>query len=1150
MLRRSLLVVCAGVALTAFAGFAQEFRGSLSGRVIDQQQAIIPGVKVAVVQTENGAKFNTVSNADGTYVLPFLPPGPYSVTAEAAGFKKYVRGNLRISTNEREQLDIQLEVGAIDQSVTVTAESSMLETATASTGQLINTRQIENLPINGRAPLALAQLAFGVTPNSDPKFSRPFDNAGPSGFSMGGAPNQSNELLIDGSPDTTRNSRVAYNPPPDAVQEIKVEAFQTDAAYGHTGGGSVNVVMRGGTNQLHGSLYEFNQVSRLAATPWFTNKAGGKKSQSIFNQWGLTAGGPVYLPKIFNGRNKLFWFFGYEGIHDAFPEPQTQTVPTEAERAGDFSQLLTVGSNYTIYDPLTGVTQSNGRVQRTPFPGNKIDPTRLSPVAKALVSYIPVPRGAGKADGNQNYIDDSVRRDVFDGELGRLDYNISDRHKLFYSFRHNYRVEDRNNHYHNIATGNLLNRINWGSTVDDVYTFSPTMVMNIRANWTRFTEANDKPSAGLDITKLGLPAYTAAASQRLVMPIVDLNQFSDWGDNGGDRTPYDTFQLFGSLTKIVGRHSLKFGTDLREARESSSSYGNSSGQFVFREDYTRGPLDNSTTAPLGQDLADFMLGYPTSGNFQVNAFRTVQAKYYSVFVQDDFRPRSNLTLNIGLRYDGDLGSTERFNRAVAGFDPAAANPVAASAEAAYAAKPVANGVPASQFSAKGGLLFAGQNGDAIYHPEHGYFSPRLGFAWSPGGAGKGTVVRGGIGIFVASIGVIAPNQAGFSQQTNILGASTTGNLRPAVTLDNPFPTGILQPTGSSLGFGTFLGQSITFYNPHPLNPYSIRWNIDIQRQIGTSMVFEIGYTGNHYVHLAIDQNLNGTPAQFLSSSPFRDQPVIDRNSSNVSNPFAGLLPGTNLSGSTVSFNQLTLPFPAFTGVTMSAGNAGSSYHNALQTRFEKRFSHGFQMQANYQFSRTMATDNYLNSFGPLEKRPADIDRPHRFVTNFGYELPFGNGKALLGSLSGMAGAVVDRVVGGWIINGIYSYESGGPAGSWGDVLYYGAPLEWDPNNPDRVFNTAAFDTVSSHQVSNHIRTFPTRFGNLRLPPTNNVDASIIKNTHIKEHVLLQYRCEFFNAFNHPVFNGPNLTATSTAFGTVGSVYNIERHIQMALRLTF
>src|SRR5882724_1110419 len=374
-MQRRIVIGVAAVMLATVPVFAQQFRGSISGRVLDQQSGAIPNAKVNAVENETGAKFNTVTNTDGTYVLPFMPPGPYTVSVEAPGFKRYTNGKVRVTTNEREQMDVTLEIGTIDQSVTVSAEASMLETATASTGQVINTRQIENMPINGRAPLVLAQLAFGVTPNADPKFSRPFDNAGPSGFSMGGAPGQSNELLIDGSPDTTRNLRVAYNPPPDAVQEVKVETFQSDAAYGHTGGGTVNVVMRGGTNTVHGRAYDFNQVSKLAATPWFTNKAGGKKSQSIFNQWGVTAGGPIWIPKLVNGKNKLFWFFGYEGIHDAFPEPANVTVPTAAQRGGDFSQLLSVGANYAIYDPLTGVA-NGAQVTRTPFQGNVIPTNR------------------------------------------------------------------------------------------------------------------------------------------------------------------------------------------------------------------------------------------------------------------------------------------------------------------------------------------------------------------------------------------------------------------------------------------------------------------------------------------------------------------------------------------------------------------------------------------------------------------------------------------------------------------------------------------------------------------------------------------------------------------------------------------------------
>jgi hypothetical protein len=798
---------------------------------------------------------------------------------------------------------------------------------------------------------------------------------------------------------------------------------------------------------------------------------------------------------------------------------------------------------------LTGV-QNGSRVNRSPFVGNIIPKDRLSPISQNLLQYIPTPNQAGTREGLQNFYTPATRTDRFDGELGRIDFNVSDANKFFFSMRHNDRVENRGNLYSNIATGNFLARINWGATFDDVWTVSPTSVINGRLNWTRFNEGNSKPSLGFDLAKAGFPANVVAASTRNVLPTIDLNQFSDFGDNGGDVTPFDSFQIFLSMTKLKGHHTLKFGTDIRELRESSASYGNSSGSYTFREDYVRGPLDNSTAPPAGGDLASLMLGYPTGGNFQVQAFRTQQAKYFALFLQDDFRPRNNLTFNLGIRFEGDRGTSERFNRTVVGFDPAAVNPVSAAAEAAYAKNPVAGGVAASAFNAKGGLLFAGgPNGSAVYKPNFGYFSPRFGFAWTP--AGKNTVIRGGFGVFVASLGTNGINQPGFSQTTNILASSSTANLRPAVTLANPFPTGISQPTGSAAGLGTFLGQGITFFNPGIKNPYSIRWNFDIQRQIGKGMVFEIGYTGNHAVHLPIDFDFNAIPQQYFSTSFFRDQAVIDRNSLNVANPFANLLPGQSLNSATAGFTQLVRPFPQFTGVTMSATNAGSSYFHALQMRFEKRFSSGLQFLSNFQWGRTMAKDRYMNAgFGPLEKRPADIDRPYRFVTSLGYDLPFGKGKHFLGSPSGIGGAVLDRIVGGWMINAIYSFESGGPAGDWGDIQYFGGDLQWNPNNPDHAFNVDAFNRNSATQTGSHVRTFPTRFPKLRLPNTNNVDGSIIKNTRIHERVNLQYRCEFFNAFNHPVMNGPNLSPTSSAFGTITSVYNQERHIQMALRLTF
>lgn len=1135
------LAVC--LLLLGFAAPAQEFRGTLAGRIVDQQGGVVPHVKVIATQKDTGSKFQTASGGDGEYSLPFLPPGAYTVEAEVSGFKRYVNPNIRVSTNERQQLDIAMEIGQIEQTVSITAEAAMVETSTASTGQVITTRQIENMPMNGRTPLLLAQLSFGVTPNSDPKFSRPFDNSGPSDFSMGGAPNRSNELLLDGSPDTTRNSRVAYNPPVDAVQEMKVETFQTDAAYGHTGGGTVNVVLKSGTNTVHGTAYDFNQVSALAATPYFTNRSGQKKPVSNFNQWGVNGGGPLWVPKVFDGRNRVFWYFAYEGIRDSFPEPLTSTVPTAAERNGDFSELLRVGANYQFYDPLTGVREGS-RVRRQPFPNNVLPANRLSGIAKNYLQFYPPPNQQGRNDGRDNYLANSLRTDRFDSELGRLDFNLSDKHKFFWNFRHNDRIEHRSNRFKNIGTGNFLGRINWGTMLDDVYMFSPTVVLNTRLNWTRFTESNTRTSNGYDFTQLGFPKYLAAASARMLLPRIDLDQFQDLSDSGGDVTPFDIFQIFASVTKVHGTHLLKFGTDIREYRESSASYGNSSGSYEFRADLVRGPLDNSPAAPLGMDFASFMLGYPTGGSFDVNSFRTVQAKYFALFLQDDYRVRPNLTLNLGIRYERDLPTSERFNRSVNGFDFSAASPIAKDALAAYAARPVA-GLPADQFKVNGGLLFAGPGSTSLYSTKAAYFSPRFGFAWTPRGR-TGTVVRGGFGAFVAPIAVNGWNQTGYSQSTPILGASLTGGLRPTSTLEDPFPQGIQQPTGSSLGLATYLGRSVTFYNTEPKNPYSLRWNFGVQRQITSSMVAELGYTGNHSVHLPVDQQLDYVPARYLSTLPVRDQATIDRLTANVANPFANLLPGTGSNGATIGFSQLLRAHPQFTGVTRQGTNDGSSFFHALMVRLEKRFSHGIQFLANYQFARTLEKMARLNDFDAPYKRAADVDRPHRFVTSASWDLPVGRGKALAGG----ANAVLDRIVGGWVLNGIYSFESGAPAGDWGNVIYYGGPLHWNARGVDRAFDVTQFNRASNQQLANNVRTFPHKFAALRQDRTNNIDFSILKNTAIKERVSLQYRAEFFNGFNHAAFATPQLGATGSNFGTITGVRNLERHIQMGLRLTW
>jgi hypothetical protein len=1133
------------IALFAFlviAAWAQEYRSTIAGSVRDPQQAAVPGVQILAAQTAMGTEFKTVSNESGQFVLPLLPPGNYRITVETAGFKRYVRENFAISANQRYQLDIALELGGVTETVTVEAAAPILTANTASMGQAIVTTQIENMPMNGRTPLALAQLAFGVVPTIDRQFFRPFDNNGPSGFSMGGAPQRSNELLLDGAPNMMRNRVVAYNPPVDVVGEVKVETFQADAAYGNTGGGTVNVVLKSGVNQPHGTLYEFNQVSRLAATPFFTNRAGQRKSVTRYNQYGGSGGGPVWIPRVLDGRNRLFWFFAYEGIRQNAPEPLTRTVPTPAERNGDFSALLKAGANYQIYDPATGVLEGS-RIRRQPFANNIIPANRLNAIAKNYLQFFPEPNQSARADGQDNYAANTIRSDKFYNTLGRLDVNFGDRHKLFWNMRYNNRVENRNNVFNNLATGNFLTRINWGSTLDDVFTFGPTMLLNTRLSWNRFTPSNVRPSDGFDSTTLGFPAALAASSPHLVLPRIqfrDDRSFTHLGDSGGDITPFDTFQIFETFTKIQSSHSLKFGADLRQQRESGLSYGNSAGRYEFDARWTRGPLDNSTDAPLGQDLAAFLLGMPSGGNFQVQAARTQSSYYTAFFLQDDWRARSNLTFNLGLRYERETGTVERFNRTLRGFDLTAVNAVTNAAKAAYAQSPNPL-LPASRFNPLGGVLFAGPQNRSAYGTEDHALSPRAGFAWTPKAFGSKTVVRGGVGVFYFTYGAGGINQPGFSQTTTLV--STLDNfLTPAATLSNPFPTGILQPVGAAQGINTFLGQSVSYSAMQLDQPYSLRWTLGVQREIRPDLVLELGYIGSHAVHLTEDHDLNFVPSEYLSTSPVRDQANSDRLTAIVPNPFRNLLPGTNLNGSTTALENLLRAYSQFSGdggVSLQSDNNGRSIFHMMQVRVEKRLSHGLQLLGNYQFSKQIETDRRLYKAAPdLEKRVADDDRPHRLVVSSSWDLPFQSKHRALG-----------RMVNGWTLNGIYTFQPGAPLNFEGsNAIYYGGPLKFDPRAIDRAFDITRFELNSRNQLDRNVRTFSSRFNNLRADKVNNFDLSLIKSTRITERVSLQFRFETFNALNRASFIEPNLAPANASFGRISDQANLPRIVQMALRL--
>ncbi len=1141
-------IIGAFIILFALGGvaLAQEYRGTISGRIVDPQQAVVPGVSVVATQVDTGSKYTTISSGDGQFTLPFLLQGRYRIEAELAGFKRYVRESIQVSTNERVTLDIVLELGGTNETVTISADAPLVNSATASTGQVINSRQVEDMPLMSRNPYALVQLAYGVTPRGNNAFIRPFDNGASADFSIGGGANRGNELLLDGQPNISEDGSMGYSPPVDALQEVKVETFQSDASFGHTAGGTVSASTKAGTNNFHGTLYEFNQVSALQAASFFNNRAGRKKPVTQWNQYGATLGGPVVIPKLFNGKNKLLFFFAFEGIKNKSPEEGYTTVPTLEQLDGNFSKLLALGSNYQLYDYATGVVEGS-RIRRQPFSGNIIPSSRISPVGKKILSYYDKPNQPGNADGTNNYFYSGKGVDDYDNELGRLDYVVSDRNKVSFNFRHNDRLLSTGDRFGTPATGYHLNEINWGSSLDHVYTFTPTTVLNTRFNWNRKTELRTQMGDGTDyLSIMGFPSNVIAAATRDMFPTMSISGYESFGYSSGRTQRFDNFQLFSSFNKFMGKHMLKVGADLRQQNYGRYQWGDGAGTYNFSTDWIRGPYNNSSAPPMGGGAASVLLGVPTGGSFVAPPDQSSQNRYFSIFIQDDFRLNNDLTLNFGLRTERELAPTERYNRILRGFDATVPSPISAQALAAYAANPIPE-VPVSQFKTVGGLLFANEENRSPFKTKAFNFSPRFGFAWKPAMLGGKTVLRGGYGLFYSpnEYGGTAIDQTGYTSSTPIV-TTNDGGLTPAATLANIFPNGFLPATGSSLGISQNLGQGVNYYVDEVRNGYAMRWNFDVQRELPGNMVLQVGYQGNHSVQLPNSYSQNFVPEKYLSKSPTRDQATIDYLGANVKNPFAGLLPGTNLNGSTVARTQLLYAFPHFTGVTRRLVPEGSSYFHMFSARVEKRFSQGLQFLANYQRSKQIVRLGRLNNSDvQLEKVIGNEDRPQRIVVSSSYDLPFGTGRTFAKDV----GRGWNSLIGGWSVNAIFSQLSGPPL-SWGNIIRYGADINLQPRNIDQAFDVTQFNRNSSQQLGSNVRTFPSRFSNLRQDGYKNWDISVIKNTKITEAVRLQLRGEFFNAFNHPQFNAPNTSPTSGSFGKIDSVVNAPRYIQIGLKLTF
>jgi len=1152
----------AGILLAA-VGFAQETRATLSGTVTDASGLVVSGAKVRLANPGTGVGFDATTNEVGQYRFLFLNPGIYKLTTEMAGFRAYVRDNIQLHVSQAAIIDVTLQVGQLSDSVTVTSEAPLLESEKADRGLVINHKMVADLPLNIRNPIMLSVLTPGIIHTSGTQHLNPFSNSGISSWSINGGRGTNNEFLLDGAPNNAVYNgvnNIAYVPSVDAVEEFKVMTGIYDAQYGRTGGGVINVSIRSGNNAWHGSGYEFLKRTRFNANTFANNSKAAPRQGNALDQYGFTLGGPITVPKLYRGKDKSFFFFAFEDYREDtyYPSESISSVPTVDQRRGDFSK--TFDNNralYSIFDPLTGRFEGNNWV-RTAFPGNVIPANRISPVAANIIKLYPEPNTTtpGSVDWQNNFfLNPNIGRFEFLNLTARLDHNFGPRQRIYGRWSWSDFTQLRNTNGIPGVAGDYRNggKRNNGIVIDSITTLTPTTVLNLRAALTYWVEdLTPFGNQNFNNTQLGFPkSLVDRLPKPDLFPQITIASVRSLGHGSGNVTfePTTVFSLQPNAVLIRGRHTIKAGLDARMTRYTQLRPGSAAGTYDFNRGFTR--RDYLVQDALsGVGAASFLLGYAGSGSVANVAQPYFQWAYYAPWAQDDIKLTRKLTLNFGFRWDINLPVTERYNRMNYGFFADRVNPISSQIDQTR--------FPG--YKALGGIGFAGTDGNprSPVAKDWNNLQPRVGAAYT---ITDKTVLRGGYGIFYLNP-TFRGNLNGFSQSTPFVASLDSGRT-PASTLNDPFPTGILQPAGASTGLQTFLGQGPSFIDPSFRVPYVHQFSFGIQRQLPGNILIDAAYVGSRSMAQGTAKGFNEVGVDVLN----RGNPFLggDPNFLNqqVPNPFAGLIPGTGLNNTTVARTQLLRPFPQFTGFNIEQLNDGRIWYNSLQVTATKRYSHGLAFTSTYTLSKNIEAIDYLNAQDKAPGRTlTDWDRTHRWVIAPSYELPFGKGRKYLSG----AHSILRTAAGGW--QGVFTtvIQSGDPMTIPGNVYLLGDPRLANPTY-DRLFKTGVIDvngTVRNvaqgespvYQIRPpfSLRTTPVRYGNLRNQWGTTVDLSVIKNTYIREGWNLQFRMDAFNAFNTAVFSSdPNLDPTSPNFGKIfrdNGQNNFPRNIQFGVRFVF
>ncbi len=1145
---------------------AQTFYGSIVGTVTDPTGAAVTGAQVTLTNTGTSERRIATTDASGSYQFPNLVPARYRVELEMTGFKRHVHDAIEVQVESVVRVDSRLAVGDVVEVVEVTAGVPLLQTETTSLGQVVESRRVLEMPLNGRNVLSLVALVPGVVPQGGSQVNPTGINIFSVGnFQIGGGFGNQNSTFIDGAPvNSFLVNLTSMLPTQDAIQEFRVQTNNIGPEFGRFSGGVINMTTRSGSNEFHGTAYEFLRNKVLNANTFFNNRSGAERPAFTQNQYGATIGGPIV-------RDKTFFFVGYEGFQQRQGSDFIGTVPTPAMKNGDFS-----GISRPIYDPQTscGVLgnpactpeqSATGGILRQPFTNNRIPDTRVDPLSKQVQTiFWPNPNLPGQGvEGVLNYTS-NISTGGNNHQLNtRVDQTISDKQRIFGRYTRWTYLTLPIDTFKNGTDAGLGREDVWShqAVFADTYTFTPTFIGDFRVAVLRYVYDRVPAGLGTDLTTLGLPASFNNSVQFRHIPVVNVQNITGNGGMGSVIYQYnDSISIVPNLTVIKGSHTIKFGGEARRMTNNYVQSQNPSGSYAFNNLFTA--ANPYTAGATGIGYASYLLGFGSTGNVNAPAAYATTMYYHGYHVSDTYQATRKLTLNYGVRWEPTRPFTERYDRMVV-LLPNAESPLAAPTGLPLKGKLQLINTPESP-------------GRYSRRPHPRLFAPRTGFAYR---FTEKTVIRGGYGIFfppqydILGGGSIGP-------LTNIVTdwvSTLDGSLTPLNRFSNPFPSGLNVPFGRNPAFqealyGATIGGDVS--NPVMSVPgederagYFQQWNFNIQHELLGGAVFEIAYAGAKGTHLQGPLGRNQLLPQFQALG-------ITEMQRQVANPFFGIVPKGTLAARTIAQGQLLRPFPQYNGVVGGDANRTSIYH-AMQLRMQKRFTGGSIFSTSYTWSKTISTretDTFWLESGQSttpfssisdnynlqrDRAISSFDAAHRLVLSYILDLPFGKGKQYLGSSTGVLG----QLVSGWGINGITTLQSGLPLGLTTSVnltnSYGGGSRPNSTGQSAKLEGPAQPRLAGWFDTSKFFAPAPATFGNtarnlsdIRTHGIANFDFTVFKKTALTERVGLEFRVETFNLFNRVQFGRPGVSLGLPTFGVISSQANLPRLVQFALRLSY